>query len=155
RFREADGQLYVTGLRGWQTTARMAGCFQRVRYTGHEGVFLLSLAILSDGMALTFSAPLDPLVAADPDRYQAQSWNYRWTKAYGSSEFKPSSPQQQGRDPVIIDRVDLSEDHHTVNLRCRPHAEVMQMGLVYDLVAASGMPVRGELHHTIHHVPEP
>ena len=27
RFREADGQLYVTGLRGWQTTARMAGCF--------------------------------------------------------------------------------------------------------------------------------
>ncbi len=155
RFREADGQLYVTGLRGWQTTARMAGCFQRVRYTGHESVFLLSLTILSDGMALTFSAPLDPLVAADPDRYQAQSWNYRWTKAYGSPEFKPSSPQQQGRDPVIIDRVDLSEDHHTVNLRCRPHAEVMQMGLIYDLVAASGMPVRGELHHTIHHVPEP
>ena len=31
----------------------------------------------------------------------------------------------------------------------------MQMRLIYDLVAASGMPVRGELHHTIHHVPEP
>ena len=37
--------------------------------------------------------------------------------------------QQQGRDPVIIDRVDLSADHHTVHIRCRPHAEVMQMGL--------------------------
>ncbi|NBY35837.1 MAG: hypothetical protein EBQ59_00035, partial [Verrucomicrobia bacterium] len=35
RFNPQDGQLYVTGLRGWQTTATHNGCLQRVRYTGH------------------------------------------------------------------------------------------------------------------------
>ncbi len=34
RFNPADGQLYVAGLRGWQTDAGHDGALQRVRYTG-------------------------------------------------------------------------------------------------------------------------
>ena len=34
RFSPADGQLYVAGLKGWQTDSAHDGCLQRVRYTG-------------------------------------------------------------------------------------------------------------------------
>src|SRR6185295_3644043 len=34
RFNAKDGQLYLTGLKGWQTTAARDGAFQRVRFTG-------------------------------------------------------------------------------------------------------------------------
>ncbi|MDX1565733.1 MAG: DUF6797 domain-containing protein, partial [Phycisphaeraceae bacterium] len=34
RFHDKDGQLYVSGLKGWQTSGARDGCFQRVRYTG-------------------------------------------------------------------------------------------------------------------------
>ncbi len=34
RFHPQDGQLYVAGLKGWQTDAARDGCLQRVRYTG-------------------------------------------------------------------------------------------------------------------------
>jgi hypothetical protein len=34
RFRKQDGQLYVCGLRGWQTAGVMDACLQRVRNTG-------------------------------------------------------------------------------------------------------------------------
>ena len=38
RFNAADGQLYVCGLKGWQTRATKDGIFQRVRYTGKKRV---------------------------------------------------------------------------------------------------------------------
>src|SRR5688500_10771925 len=34
RFHPIDGQLYVAGLKGWQTGGTRDGCLQRVRYTG-------------------------------------------------------------------------------------------------------------------------
>ncbi len=34
RFHPKDGQLYVAGLKGWQTNGAKDGAIQRVRYTG-------------------------------------------------------------------------------------------------------------------------
>ena len=34
RFSPHDGQLYVSGLKGWQTSGAKDGCLQRIRYTG-------------------------------------------------------------------------------------------------------------------------
>ena len=34
RFNTVDGQLYLCGLKGWQTRGTKDGIFQRVRYTG-------------------------------------------------------------------------------------------------------------------------
>ena len=34
RFRPADGQLYVCGLKGWQTSGAKDGALHRVRFTG-------------------------------------------------------------------------------------------------------------------------
>src|SRR5439155_26961569 len=34
RFNPADGQLYVSGMKGWQSDANRDGCFHRIRYTG-------------------------------------------------------------------------------------------------------------------------
>ena len=37
RFNPVDGQLYVAGLKGWQTNGAKDAAFQRVRYTGQAG----------------------------------------------------------------------------------------------------------------------
>ena len=39
RFNPHDGQLYVSGLKGWQTSGAKDGCLQRVRYTGASVAF--------------------------------------------------------------------------------------------------------------------
>jgi hypothetical protein len=55
RFNPQDGQLYVTGLRGWQTTATQNGCFQRVRYTGAATRMPIALAATKKGIKLDFT----------------------------------------------------------------------------------------------------
>ncbi|MFT7641861.1 MAG: hypothetical protein ACI9G1_003612, partial [Pirellulaceae bacterium] len=60
RFRATDGQLYVSGLRGWQTSAAKNGCFQRVRYRQQPLRLPVGLKVKKDGIEVTFSAELDP-----------------------------------------------------------------------------------------------
>ena len=60
RFHPRDGQLYVTGLEGWQTAARRDGCLQRLRYTGGPLRLPVALRVRDDGVRLTFTEPLDP-----------------------------------------------------------------------------------------------
>ena len=35
-----DGQLYYSGLTGWQAGATQEGSIQRLRYTGENGIYL-------------------------------------------------------------------------------------------------------------------
>ena len=57
------------------------------------------------GLSITFSDPLDPQFAADNESYGISEWNYQWTKAYGSSEFKLSDPKTKGHDEVPVKSV--------------------------------------------------
>ena len=99
RFSPFDGQLYVSGLRGWTTSATQDGCFQRMRYTGKPVHLPTGVGTLKNGLTLTFSDPLDPNSAEDPDNYFAEQWNITYRSEYGSPEFKLSNPKEEGRDP--------------------------------------------------------
>ncbi|HAW31665.1 MAG TPA: hypothetical protein DCY03_26750, partial [Planctomycetaceae bacterium] len=83
RFRPEDGQLYVSGLRGWVTNAVRDGCLQRVRYTGKPVHLPVAVKTMQNGIALTFTNPLDRQTAENPDNYAIEQWNYLWSQNYG------------------------------------------------------------------------
>jgi hypothetical protein len=116
RFNPKDGQLYVVGLRGWQTPAARDGAFQRVRWTGKPANTLLGMRTVEGGMELTFTDPLDA-EAGTTDVYAAQRWNYLWSEKYGSDDYWVSDPKKRkSREPLEITSAKLSEDRRTVRL---------------------------------------
>ena len=102
RFNPKDGQLYVVGLRGWQTTAVKNGCLQRVRYTGEKVRTPLDLKVAQGRVEVRFGEALDPAVAKDPGSWNIEIWNYLWSAAYGSPELstkvKPVAAAEVGKD---------------------------------------------------------
>jgi hypothetical protein len=154
RFSPVDGQLYVVGLKGWQSTAAKDGCFQRVRYLPGRMVTLPdSLRVRSNGISIGFTAPLDEKSAADPQNYSVQQWNYKWSKEYGSPDLKVSDPKEKGRDSVEVKSVKLSNDKKTVFLELGTVVPVMQMEIKMNIQAADGSAVPAAIHNTIHVVP--
>jgi len=154
RFSKLDGQLYMTGLRGWQTNAGKEGCLHRVRYTGAPVTLPTTLNVTKDGITLGFPVALDAAVAGDKENYAVSRWNYRWTSAYGSPDFKVSEPDKQGRDPVEVTKATLSPDKKSVTIQIADLKTVMQQSIKYKIATADGTTVTGELFHTINVEPK-
>lgn len=155
RFSPRDGQLYVSGLKGWQTSGAKDGCLQRVRYTGATVAMPKSLNIHQNGIRVGFTEKLDQELAEDPDSWQLEQWNYRWTSKYGSKEYKVSNPEQTGHDPVEVTSAKLLPNGKEVFLTIPNLAPVMQMKIHFDLETAGGDEMIGDLHSTIHALAKP
>lgn len=153
RMHPIDGQLWVTGLKGWTTRAADDGCLQRVRYTGKPVYVPTAVKHYTNGIALTFTAPLDPEIAQDPDSYHGEQWNYLWSQAYGSADYKPSAPGIEGHDPLEIVSATLQPDGRTVFLEIKDLRPVMQIKIDYQLTAADGHEFRNTYYGTLNRVP--
>ncbi len=153
RFSPHDGQLYVSGLRGWQTRAIRDGCLQRVRYTGREANLPVGVRTYANGIRLTFTEPLDRAAAEDPDNYFAQQWNYRWSASYGSPEFSVKDPGRQGRDEVAVVSATLLPDGRSVFLEMPGRQPVHQIVIDWLLKSAQQTAFRGRFAHTINVAP--
>jgi hypothetical protein len=174
RFNPQDGQLYVTGLRGWQTTATQNGCFQRVRYTGAATRMPLALAATKKGIKLDFTCEIDAKVAADAGNWNIEVWNYIWSSAYGSPDistletkvaatelgndgklqFSKAQMSERKHDPLIVKSATVSADRRSVFLEIPDLRPAMQMQLKYDIKAADGVELRGQVINTIHALAE-
>ena len=174
RFNPQDGQLYVTGLRGWQTTATQNGCFQRVRYTGAATRMPLALAATKKGIKLDFTCEIDAKVAADAGNWNIEVWNYIWSSAYGSPDistletkvaatelgndgklqFSKAQMSERKHDPLTVKSATVSADRRSVFLEIPDLRPVMQMQLKYDIKAADGVELRGQVINTIHALAE-
>ena len=154
RFRRSDEHLYVSGLRGWVSNAAKDGCLQRVRYTERPLDLPLNIVAFENGVALTFTDPLDPKEAEDPDNYRVQKWNYRWSAAYGSPEFKVSAPTQEGRDEVEIVSATLMPEltQPTLFLEFANMQPVQQLSISLSLKSADGRPIERRIDATINAV---
>jgi hypothetical protein len=148
RFNPADGHLYLTGLRGWQTAAVRDGSFQRVRYQKPFAA-PISYSITTNTFTITFSEPLDRELAEDIESYGAEMWNYRWTANYGSPDFSVANPDKQGRDPVQIQSAKLQADGKTIVLTIPTLRPAMQFALRYNLETTKGEPIQNALYATI------
>jgi hypothetical protein len=174
RFNPKDGQLYVTGLRGWQTTATQNGCFQRVRYTGAATRMPIALAATKKGIRLDFTCELDAKAAADAANWNIEIWNYVWSSAYGSPEISTSDAKveatelgndgrmqfskaqlaERKHDPLVVKSATVSADRRSVFLEVADLRPAMQMQLKYELKSADGAELRGQVTNTIHALAE-
>jgi hypothetical protein len=150
RFSPFDGQLYVSGLKGWQSNAVKDGSLQRVRYTGKPVTFPGALNIKPNGVEITFPQPLEDS-AADVANYAVKQWNYKWTGGYGSGEYRLDG--KPGSEPVEVKSVKLSEDKKRVFLEMENVQPVMQMEIKLSTKAASGAPIPNRIINTINAVP--
>ena len=162
RFNPHDGQLYLAGLRVWQSSGARFGAFHRVRYTGKPVHMPAALHVKKNGLEITFTNPLDAASAVDDQNYAIDQWNYQWTESYGSKLYSVKDPskvlgekkQQEVRgDPVEIKSIKLSDDKKTVFLETDALKSVMQSRIRYNIKAADGMVLKQEIIHTINRVP--
>jgi hypothetical protein len=154
RFSPVDGQLYVAGLKGWQTNGVKDGAIQRVRYTGKSVTMQESLHVSKKGITIGFTGALDKKTASDLQNWSISQYNYRWTSAYGSDEYKVSNPEEKGNDNVAIESVKLAEDGKSVFLEVAGLKPVMQMRIKMNVKAVDGSRVPDDVANTINVVPE-
>ncbi|MDA7915775.1 sulfatase-like hydrolase/transferase [Verrucomicrobia bacterium] len=162
RFSPFDGQLYIAGLRVWQSSGARFGAFHRVRYTGKKVYMPSEMSVKKDGLEITFTEPLDRELAEDPESYAVDQWNYQWTQDYGSKMYSVKDSSKElgdkkqktfGGEKVKVESVSLSKDGKTVFLKLEEVLPVMQMHVRFNLDAADGELVRGEIYNTINVVP--
>jgi len=153
QFNPVDGQLYVAGLRGWQTTGVKDGCLQRVRYTGKPVLMPVAWKVRKTGIDLGFTDPLDRDVAGDPDSYSAVWFQVESTPDYGSPEFSPLDRSKRGRQPVAISAATLGDDGKTVSLEIPGLRPVTNLIVKYSLRSAAGAKLQGEAAFTVNRVP--
>lgn len=153
RVNPKDGQLYLCGLRGWQTDGSRDGTLVRVRHTGKPLYMPTDARVVPGGIELSFSQPLDPATAEDTGSYGVEQWNYLWSEQYGSPEFSVKAPNRQGRDEVNIASAELLPDQKTVRLSIPEIAPVMQMQIRIDVDAADGTNINDTMWLTINRVP--
>ncbi|MFO0903977.1 MAG: c-type cytochrome [Pirellulales bacterium] len=149
RFSPHDGQLYVTGLRGWTSAASVDGCLQRVRYTGRPAHLPVAVTPYANGVALAFSDPLDKDSAEQPGNYHLEQWNYKYSQSYGSPEYRASDPQQEGRDEVRVRSATLL-DPRTVFLELKQVQPVHVLAISYALQDDAGRSLRRTTYASIH-----
>ncbi len=197
RMNPKDGQLYLTGLKGWVSSAVNDGCFQRVRYVSRErsverqepektdapvrrgspdpsesldrrspsslalvsrlsalNSFPIAMQTYRNGIALTFTGPLQRAAAEDPSSYQLEAWNYKWSAAYGSPEYKPSAPGQVGRDEVEPKSATLLEDNRTVFIELPNLKPVDQLAVGYTLLTEESKALEQTVTLTLNSIPD-
>ncbi|QEL15854.1 DUF6797 domain-containing protein [Limnoglobus roseus] len=154
RFNPKDGQLYVVGLNGWQTSAQADGSLQRVRPTGKPFDIPVKMEVVPDGVKLTFPNALDPAAVKNLANFRAAWWGYRWSGEYGSKRWKVSNPQAEGQDDLIISAADLSADGKTLFVKVAGGMKpVQQMQLGYNLATKdTTRAVTGSVFLTVHDV---
>ena len=151
RMSPHDGQLYLSGLKGWTTTAVRDGCLQRVRFTGEakaESTFCPnSYKVFTNGIELGFTHPVDPQ-SIQSTSFTVQAWNYRYSKNYGSPEFKISNPNQQGRDQWLVQSVRMLDGNRKLFLEI-PELKVADQVAIGIKVGAEKSKYDGTLYATI------
>jgi Domain of unknown function (DUF6797) len=152
RCNPRDGQIYLCGLRGWQTDGTKDGGFYRVRYTGKPVYMPAELHTAKDALTIAFTCALDPAAAADVANYAIEQWNYAYTGGYGSPDVSAADPKVKHRDKVEIKSAKLAKDGKTVVLEIPGLQPVDQMRIKMTLKAADGAPVNQEIYNTVHKI---
>ncbi|MSR75601.1 MAG: hypothetical protein EXS14_09070 [Planctomycetes bacterium] len=164
RFDPRDGQMWITGLRGWQTNAAKLAGLQRVRRTQTPLRMASGLRALSDGMELSFDCELAPELANDPESYSVEIWDYVWSPQYGGPEVSVFEPDDaivqkakredmhdfKAHDTLQVTAAKLQADGRTVKLTFKRMVPAMQMHITCDLADKAGKDFKSEIWNTVH-----
>ena len=142
RFHPENGQLYVTGMFAWAGNKHQDGSFYRIRHTGKPAHLPIGLQPRSKGIKITFTNPLHPDSAQNPDNYQIKIWGLKRTRNYGSRHYNERSLKVVGAK--------LLADAKSVFLEIPDIVTTWSMEIKTDIKGASGEVVKRTIHNTIH-----
>ena len=156
RFNDRDGQLYVIGLKGWQTNAGLLSSFDRVRYTGKAIDLPTGLEAHKDGLVVRFSEALDPASANQAENYSLSGADIHWCREYGSQEFHlkqrelPMGQRKKGWTDLKVTGAELLGDGKSVKLTVEGLIPAHMLELNLSLSTEDGRPIKTKINHTIH-----
>ena len=141
RFHPTDGQLYLCGMFAWAGNATHPGGLYRLRATGKPMHLPIGLHATKSGLKLTFTEPLDPS-SLDVKNLQIKTWSLKRTADYGSKHYDEK--------PLEVRRATLSSDSKTLTLDIAELHPTWCMEIKFALRSATGTPIQGTIHNTIH-----
>ena len=155
RVNPLDGQVYATGLQGWNGEGRIGLLdqgIQRLRYTRKPIQMITDCKVEKDGIRIDFNFAVEPKSASDLGSYLAEQWNYRWQASYGSERYSPTT-RKIGVDKLNITSVSVSEDRKSIKLLASNLQPVNQLHLILKLKADDDSSFEEEVYWTIHRIP--
>jgi hypothetical protein len=141
RFHQGNGHLYLCGMFAWAGNATHPGGLYRLRATGQTIHLPVGLHALKSGLQLTFTDPVDPQTL-DPKRFRIKTWSLKRTERYGSEHFDERN--------LEVSEAKLAADGRSVQLTIPDIQPTWCMEIQYQVKSASGTPIEGTLHNTIH-----
>ena len=157
RFNDKDGQLYIVGLKGWQTNAAKNGGFDRIRYTGKKLNLPVGMKTSTKGISLTFSEKLDAELANDPGSYSLKGADIFWSHNYGSKEFQlgqrdNAGKGKQGWTQLKIKSAKLQADGKTVDIEIENFQPAHELEMSIDVESESGDEIIHKFYFTVHNL---
>ena len=157
RVNPVDGQVYATGLQGWNGGARhglLGHGVQRLRYTGAAHRMVSDCQVEPDGLRIRFNFALDATRATQLSAYQVNHWNYLWQESYGSDQYSPSTGKK-GIDKLNVTSVTIDPDGKGVKLHAPELKPVHQVHAILKLADSDGKDFQEEIYWTINRTKPP
>lgn len=145
-----QGDLIVGGTnRGWPVRGPKAYALQRLEWTGVTPFEVLRVSAQPNGFRVTFTEPVDPAIASQPDSYTLQTYTHVYQQGYGSPEVDHTYPA------VTVAKV--SDDSLHVDLT----VDELVQGHVHDFDFAAIRSAKGaalvhrKAYYTLNEIPLP
>jgi len=153
-----DGKLYVGGCQApvsWKAVAPLDFALERISYTGKLPFEVKEVHALRDGFELTFTQPVEPQAAANPDSYDVTQYGYKYHSKYGSPEIDHDG-KENAATVIKVSGAIVSPDKLKVRLQLsglKPGYVTMVRSL--DVTNASGESlVNDTFWYTLNHIPK-
>lgn len=143
RFNPQDGQLYLCGMFAWAGNATYPGGLYRLRATGQPMHLPVGLHATKSGLKLAFTEPLDR-TSLDVKNLHVKTWSLKRTANYGSNHYDEKVMEVRG--------ITLSPNSKVISIDIAELRPTWCMEIKYSFRSASGAPVQGTIHNTIHEV---
>jgi len=119
-----DGSLWVgqTNYGGWAGDSGM----QKIVFSGVVPMDVATMKLTRTGFDLTFTQPVDSVLAADPKNYKIRHYKYEYKKKSLDEGIDIST--QVDVQEVPITKITVSNDHKSVSI----NLEKLRAGYVYE-----------------------
>jgi hypothetical protein len=114
------GQLITGGFTTnvqWPVRGTEPYALQRIEWNGVMPFEIREINITKDGFRITFTKPVDPSVAANPESYRLTTYTHVYSAGYGSPEVDHTTPRVTRAVPsadglsVLVHLDTITEDH--------------------------------------------
>lgn len=114
-----DHRLYVGGCqRTWASIAPKEAAIERVSFTGKVPFEVAAVNARPDGFKLTFTEPVNPETAGDPESYDFLQYRLKYHQPYGSPEFDHDGKKDSATSIDVVGAT-VSDDGLSVRLRVK------------------------------------